>query len=73
MFLSNSKKMRETDEKSRILLTDLVMAVQDEEVVQDPEFMKLLSNALDQAEKKVLSAKADQAKLDHKPKDVVNP
>lgn len=70
MFLS---KMAEADRKARALLVDLIALVDDPAVAKDEEFVKLLEDAFSHARRKVAIARADQACLEERPKEVAHP
>lgn len=57
MFLS---KMVEADRKASALLVDLISLVDDPHVAGDEEFVKLLEDAFNHAEKKVANCKAEK-------------
>lgn len=71
MFLS--KKMMDIDERSREVLADIVILMQNKDVCEDREFIQLLNNAIDLAEKDLLSSKAREMNINKKPKEIANP
>lgn len=65
--------MAEADRKASALLVDLITLVDDPAVAKDEEFVRLLEDAFNHAERKVVTARADHARLEEKPKEVAQP
>lgn len=59
-----SKRIEDTERRAQALLADLIPLVHDDTVAQDPEFICLLEKALNQAEHKLATARAETGHLD---------